>query len=41
MMGFTELLLLLLCLHGATCAVVQWAELDEAKVKLKHLFPLF
>ncbi|XP_013887382.1 matrix metalloproteinase-19 [Austrofundulus limnaeus] len=36
-MEFTELLLLLvLSLYGAACAVVQWPELDEAKVYLRQ-----
>ncbi|XP_037535555.1 matrix metalloproteinase-19 [Nematolebias whitei] len=36
MMDFTELLLLVLSLHGAVCAVVQWPELNEAKVYLRQ-----
>ena len=32
-MDYTGLLLLLLGLSGAICAVVQWRELDEAKVR--------
>ncbi|XP_059186155.1 matrix metalloproteinase-19 [Centropristis striata] len=35
-MDYTWLLLLLLDLSGAICAVVQWTELDEAKAYLKQ-----
>lgn len=32
-MDWTGLLVLLLSLSGSMCAVVQWTELDEAKVR--------
>lgn len=40
-MDYTVLLLLLLNLSGAICAVVQWKELNEAKVRHSLLCNLF
>lgn len=40
-MNYTGLLLLLLNLSGAIGAVVQWTELNEAKVRQSLIYNLF